>query len=1172
MDARTIPKKPKRPREADDAPGEWEKRFRSLIGFSSEWYWEQDEDCRFTLVTGSSVGHGGIDPEKFVGTYRWDRGAVPVGDGGSWDKHKAVLRARQPFTDFLFKRTDSKGDVRTISTSGQPVFDDQERFRGYRGIAKDVSESKRAEELLRLEHTVTRSLAEAETAAAAVQAAIRAVCETEGWECGRYLRVDERAGLLRCVEAWGIQTEAIQRFLESSRSVTYAPGTGLAGRVWQSGQPLWLADVGKDPRAAQAALIREIGLHGAIFFPVMAKGKTIGVLAFNSREAREPEERLLQALRVIGSQIGQFVQRKRAEEGVRESGERFRSLTELTADWYWEQDAELRFVATGGATDERGGITPEAHVGKCRWELPNTEIVNQTWDEHKAVLEARQPFHDLVLRRLGAGGETHYVSVSGRPIFGEQGSFCGYRGVARDITETKREEQLLKLEHTITRSLAEADSVSGALKAAMHAVCEAGGWMCGRYFRVDEKAGVLRLAEAWTVPGETMDRFIAKSREISYAPGEGFVGRVWQSGQPLWIEDIANDTRVHKGIARGIGLHGAFFFLVRSEGKTIGVFSFHSHEVREREERLLQAMSVIGSQIGQFVQRKQAEEVVRESEERFRSLTELSSDMYWEQDDQFRFTSMSGTGSQRVNVKTFPAIGKKRWEQNYINITADAWAEHIALLEAHMPFRDMELCRLDESGKKIWISISGEPVVDTSGAFKGYHGVGKDITERKLDEEHIQFLANHDALTALPNRAMFTEVLHLAIQNARRYQRNFAVLFIDLDRFKNINDTLGHDAGDNLLKEMGTRLTQTVRSSDVVARLGGDEFVVLVQEVSEAKQVDAVSRKILSALMRPMLMQGQECRVTASIGICMYPTDAQDEQSLMKNADIAMYRAKEEGKNTFKFYSEEINAHSFERMALETSLRRGLERNEFFLHYQAKLDLHTGQITGVEALVRWQHPELGIVPPMQFIPLAEETGLIVPIGKWVLNTACTQNVAWQRDGLPPLRMAVNLSARQFADENLLEDIAAALRESGMKAELLELELTESMVMQNADRAGKVLAAIKQLGVRLAIDDFGVGYSSLTHLKRFPIDTLKVDRSFIRDIPQDLEDKAITEAIIAMGKSLNLTVVAEGVETLEQETFLRDHACDETQGFYFSKPISGDQFAELLRRRIESGKP
>jgi EAL domain-containing protein (putative c-di-GMP-specific phosphodiesterase class I) len=258
-------------------------------------------------------------------------------------------------------------------------------------------------------------------------------------------------------------------------------------------------------------------------------------------------------------------------------------------------------------------------------------------------------------------------------------------------------------------------------------------------------------------------------------------------------------------------------------------------------------------------------------------------------------------------------------------------------------------------------------------------------------------------------------------------------------------------------------------------------------------------------------------------------------------------------------------------MALETGLRRGLERNEFLLHYQAKLDLKTDRITGAEALVRWQHPDLGMLPPSQFIPLAEETGLIVPIGKWVLNTACAQNVAWQREGLPPLRMAVNLSARQFADAGLLDDIAAALEESGMKPQLLELELTESMVMRNADRAGKVLAAIKQLGVWLAIDDFGVGYSSLAHLKRFPIDLLKVDRSFIRDIPQDPEDKAITEAIIAMGKALHLTVVAEGVETLEQETFLRDHACDETQGFYFSKPLAAEQFAELLRRRIEAAQ-
>jgi diguanylate cyclase (GGDEF)-like protein/PAS domain S-box-containing protein len=679
-----------------------------------------------------------------------------------------------------------------------------------------------------------------------------------------------------------------------------------------------------------------------------------------------------------------------------------------------------------------------------------------------------------------------------------------------------------------------------------------------RRFRVamDNSADMIVLIDRTTMRfvdvNETACRLLGYSREELLKMGP-------QDVLPTSREEL--ERAYDEFIATPSHTHGMRSQYRCKDGST---FPFEStrHVLRSGDAYIIAAIS------RDISERLAAETALRASEERFRGLTGLSSDMYWEQDEQFRFTSMSGTGSQRVNVKTSPAIGKKRWEQNYVNMTADAWAEHIALLEAHKPFRDMELCRLDETDKKIWISISGEPVFDSAGTFRGYRGVGKDISERKQDEERIHFLANHDALTSLPNRAMFNDVLNLAIQNARRYSRNFAVLFIDLDRFKNINDTLGHEAGDRLLQEMGARLTQTVRASDVVARLGGDEFVVLVQEVSEPKQVEAVARKVLFTLVKPMVVQGQECRVTASIGICMFPAEAQDEHALMKNADIAMYRAKEDGKNTYKFYSEEMNIHSFERLALETSLRRGLERNEFVLHYQAKLDLHTGKINGVEALVRWQHPDLGMVPPAQFIPLAEETGLIVPIGKWVLNTACAQNVAWLREGLPPLHMAVNLSARQFADEDLVKDIAAALETTGLQPELLELELTESMVIQNAERAGRVLAEIKKMGVRLAIDDFGVGYSSLTHLKRFPIDTLKVDRSFIRDLPQNAEDRALTEAIIAMGKSLKLTVVAEGVETKEQQTFLRDRDCDEMQGFFFSKPIPSDEFAGLLRLHIK----
>jgi diguanylate cyclase (GGDEF)-like protein len=440
----------------------------------------------------------------------------------------------------------------------------------------------------------------------------------------------------------------------------------------------------------------------------------------------------------------------------------------------------------------------------------------------------------------------------------------------------------------------------------------------------------------------------------------------------------------------------------------------------------------------------------------------------------------------------------------------------------------------------------------------------EEVKERVRSEEQIQYLAYHDGLTSLPNRSLFSKLLNHGISQAHRRKKELAVLFIDLDRFKNINDTLGHDAGDTLLKEIGQRLKQCLRDSDTVARLGGDEFVVLLEELDDQKHVSVVAHKIQTSLVMPFATLGQEFHVTASIGISTYPTDGEDEQTLMKNADIAMYRAKEEGKNNFQFYSKELNEHSLERLTMESNLRRALERNEFRLHYQPKIDLRSGQITGVEALLRWQHPDLGMVAPAQFITMAEETGLIVPIGKWVLQTACRQNKAWQDQGLPRLSMAVNLSARQFSDENLLQDITSIVKESEMDPTLLELEITESMLMLNVEKAIRTLDALNEMGIRLAIDDFGTGYSSLSTLKRFPINSIKVDRSFIRDLPGGADDQSITEAIIAMGRTLSMTVIAEGVETKEQADYLRAQSCDEYQGFYFKKAMPADELAMLLQ--------
>jgi diguanylate cyclase (GGDEF)-like protein len=444
--------------------------------------------------------------------------------------------------------------------------------------------------------------------------------------------------------------------------------------------------------------------------------------------------------------------------------------------------------------------------------------------------------------------------------------------------------------------------------------------------------------------------------------------------------------------------------------------------------------------------------------------------------------------------------------------------------------------------------------------------------ENRLAERQIRYLATHDGLTGLPNRVKFNQHLAVTIETARANNSQFAVMFIDLDRFKIINDSLGHAAGDELLIEMANRLRASLTEADVVARLGGDEFVVILGAVSGCDQVSAIARSVMAALSKTLTIGDHECLATASIGISMFPSDGGDETTLMKHADLAMYQAKDEGKNDFRFFARGAKTQSVERLMLETSLRHAMDLNQLAVHYQPKVDMATQQLTGVEALLRWSHPEIGDISPAKFIPLAEETGLIIPIGRWVLRTACLQNVAWQHQGVEPISVAVNLSPRQFLDTSFLATLDEILEESGMRPELLQLEITESMVMLNVERAIELLDAIQSRGVRLAIDDFGTGYSSMSMMKRFPIDTIKIDRSFIRDIPDDCEDKAITEAIIRMGKALDLTVVAEGVETEQQRAFLSSHGCDEMQGFLFSKARPPEDIPALVAGSLERSPP
>ncbi|WP_373316961.1 bifunctional diguanylate cyclase/phosphodiesterase [Chitinolyticbacter albus] len=462
-----------------------------------------------------------------------------------------------------------------------------------------------------------------------------------------------------------------------------------------------------------------------------------------------------------------------------------------------------------------------------------------------------------------------------------------------------------------------------------------------------------------------------------------------------------------------------------------------------------------------------------------------------------------------------------------------------------------------------WLSISA--VRDERGQVSNYVGVFSDYTNRKEAEQRLHFLANHDALTRLHNRSAMHEALAQAVARSGAERVQMALLFIDLDRFKAINDTLGHDVGDELLKVIASRLRDSVKSTDVIARLGGDEFTVLLENILHIDDVTHVAERLLQLLCQPIVIHGQELFVTCSIGISLYPGDGSLPAQLLKNADVAMYRAKELGKNNYQFFSPEMNARAFEHLVLETSLRHALERDELRLHFQPQIDVATNELEGVECLIRWEHPELGLVPPASFIPIAEENGLIVPIGEWVMRESCRLMRSWQDRGYMIPRVAINLSARQFLREQLPQQVAGALKAYDIAPQRLELEITESMIMQNPQRAVSVLGELRAMGVKLAIDDFGTGYSSLSNLKHFPLDTLKIDRSFIVGVPEDEDSAAITEAIIAMAKKLRLKVVAEGVETLGQMLYMRRSGCHVVQGYLYAMPLDDEALLRYLAR-------
>jgi len=468
-----------------------------------------------------------------------------------------------------------------------------------------------------------------------------------------------------------------------------------------------------------------------------------------------------------------------------------------------------------------------------------------------------------------------------------------------------------------------------------------------------------------------------------------------------------------------------------------------------------------------------------------------------------------------------------------------------------------------KDGSRYWSDLHISPVRNDAGAVTHYIGVHSDITDAKTHQDELVRQANHDSLTGLPNRNLLWDRIDGACARAQRYGSFVAIAFLDLDNFKLVNDSLGHTVGDHLLCAVAARLQGALRATDTVARQGGDEFVLVLSDQKSEQSVSAELQRIVASFSKAFAVDGKDVFITASVGVALYPQDAKDPETLMKSAELAMYRTKEAGRNSYQLFTLEMQTSVTERLALEGMLRRALERGEFSLHYQPQVDLRTNLVFGCEALLRWNQPNLGMIAPAKFIPLAEETGMIVQIGEWIVRTACLQNKAWQDAGLPAVSVAVNISARQFREKNLLPAVAKILAETGLSPAQLELEVTESVIMHDEERVIADLRTFRDMGIKLSVDDFGTGYSSLSYLKRFPVDRLKIDQSFVRDITSDADDAAIAQAVITLGHTLNLRVIAEGVETPEQLAFLRRHQCDEIQGYLFGKPMPAEEFGKLL---------
>jgi diguanylate cyclase (GGDEF)-like protein/PAS domain S-box-containing protein len=831
----------------------------------------------------------------------------------------------------------------------------------------------------------------------------------------------------------------------------------------------------------------------------------------------------------------QFVVNRRRQEERRKQEDRRKR----------ENEARLRLVAVVESSDDAiigralDGIITSWNAGAERlYGYTAKEVVGEYGfilvppersNELLKVLEKlrrRESIKTYETVHMDKNGRLIDVALTISQIRDSAGNTIGYSTITRDITERKRAEANLRQQKDLYEAL-------------LHAQSEVG-------------EGLLILED---------ERIVYTNEAFSQISGHGSRELM---ALPSVLDLVVPEERASFGerLRRRLGGRAdednQETVILHESGRRVTVET----GIKTTQENGRPRLIVI---IRDITERKKAEEALQESEEKYRMLVETVQEGFGIIDAQEKITYCNAAYAAIFEMVPQELVGKSLLE--FVDEEGQREALRRTALSENGTSGSYEITITTRRGKRKHLSASATPVTDADGYFQGAVHAITDITERKRAEERLAYMARYDHLTGLGNRVLFQDRLTEARARAVRTGSAVALMFLDLDRFKAVNDALGHDFGDLLLKDVAGRLRGCVRETDTIARLGGDEFSIILENLFDGRDAGLVAQKILDALSQPFDLDGHEVFVSSSIGIAVSPPSGDDV--LVRDADAAMYRAKQLGRNNYQFYTPEMNAQVFERLAPEIRLRTALEREEFVLHYQPQVDLKTGQITGAEVLLRWRHPDLGLVTPTEFMHVLEESGLIVPVGDWLLRTACAQGRAWEDAGLPPLRIAVNLSTRQFNQQELPGKLARVLEETGLDPSRLELELTESLLMDDISVTSAMLDEMKMFaGLRLSIDDFGTGYSSLSYLKRFPLDTLKIDQTFVRDVATDPNDAVIVNSIIGLAHDLRLEVIAEGVENEEQLTYLREHGCDWVQGYYFSEPLPAEDFSELLKK----GKP